>query len=133
MFSYLCSLVQKSFYRKRRSLVDACNSIYDIPTYASSVTGGARQHLLANAFVLLLGRDIPFALLAPLLSCCGSLCLSQQKYCLRQRIFILLVNLRFIILTRYSVVKNFLIFYTNKRICMQKMGLNPVPDIIYFF
>lgn len=34
-------------------------SIYDIPTYASSVTGGTRQHLLALALVLQLGRDIP--------------------------------------------------------------------------
>ena len=49
------------------------SSIYDIPTYALSVTGETRQHLLAPAFVLQLGRDDIFTLLVPFLTKHGSL------------------------------------------------------------
>jgi len=52
-------------------------SIYDIPTYAFSMTGENRQHLLAKAFVLQLRRDHISTLLVPLLSKRGSLWLSN--------------------------------------------------------
>lgn len=64
---YRVLIYKENLHRKRQRLL-SLESIYDIPTYASSITGGTRQHLLAIAFVLLLRRDIPFTLLAPFLS-----------------------------------------------------------------